>query len=70
MDDLATLKDQRARLLEIQGKGVKAYEISGRRMEYKSGAEITAAIKDIERRIAALEAQPITMVRFATSKGI
>ena len=39
-------------------------------VEYRSDAELLAAIRDLERRIAAMGAKPITTVRIASSKGL
>lgn len=68
-DDLTILLAQRDRLAEIRGKGIRAYEINGRRVEYRSDAEITAATADVERRIAALQGNRISTVRVSASKG-
>jgi len=68
-DDLATLHAQRDRLQEIRTKGLRSYEIAGRKLEYKSDAELKAALDDVERRIAGLTRPAVRRVVFSTSKG-
>jgi len=68
-DDLATLQAQRDRLQEIRTKGLRSYEIAGRKLEYKSDAELKAALDDVERRIAGLTRPAVRRVVFSTSKG-
>jgi hypothetical protein len=74
MVDLPTLVAQRDRLAGIRAKGVKSYEIavegSTRRMEYRSDAEIAAAIAELDRQIAAASSgQPVRSVHITYSKG-
>lgn len=69
-DDLTTLLARRDELARIRGKGVRAYEIAGRRLEYRSDAELAAAIADLDRRIAALQAAPVRTVYITASKGL
>ena len=73
-DDLATLTAQRDRLLEIRAKGIRSYEIAtgsgSRRLEYRTDAEVAAALRDVERRIAALQGTEITTVKLYSSKGL
>jgi hypothetical protein len=72
-DDLATLSAQRDRLIEIRTKGVRSYEIASgsgsRRLEYRSDAEVAAALADVERRIAALQGRRVSTVYINASKG-
>lgn len=72
-DDLASLTEQRARLLEIRAKGVRSYEIesgsSRRRLEYRSDEEVAAAVADLDRRIAALQGRRVSTVYINASKG-
>lgn len=39
-------------------------------MEYRSDAELAAALSDLERRIQASQSSRITMVRISSSKGV
>lgn len=69
-DEIATLIVRRDRLAEIRAKGIRAYEIDGRRIEYRSDAEVAAALADIERRIATLQGSRIGIVQLHSSKGL
>lgn len=74
MSTLAELQGQLDRLLQARATGVARVEfVSGetrRVVEYKSDADLAAAIADLERRIAALSRAPVTAVRFTYSKGV
>lgn len=68
---LTELQAERDRLVEILGKGLRSYEISGRRMEYASADQVQAALANIERRIAALQGTgPLREVRIKSTKGL
>jgi hypothetical protein len=69
-DEITTLIARRDRLAEIRAKGIRAYEIDGRRIEYRSDAEVAAALADVERRIATLQGNRITTVQLYSSKGL
>jgi hypothetical protein len=69
-DDLASLTNELRRLNEVRRGGVKSYEIRDRRLEYRTGAELAAAIAEVQRRISVLNGREIRMVRFSSSKGI
>lgn len=69
-DEITTLIARRDRLAEIRAKGIRAYEIDGRRIEYRSDAEVAAALADVERRIATLQGNRITTVQLHSSKGL
>lgn len=65
-DLLAALQAARAsgaRRIVTQSAGVR------KEVEYKTDAEMAAAIGDIQRQIAALTATPIHTVRIAATKG-
>ncbi|MFN4125252.1 phage head-tail joining protein [Pannonibacter indicus] len=51
---LAELQTQAERLRALRGRGVRKVSIDGEEVEYRSDAELAAAIADIEARIAAL----------------
>lgn len=69
-DDLATLTAQRAQLQALRAKGLRAVEYSDRRVEYRTDAEVAAALADIDRRIAALQGTRVNTVRIHSSKGL
>jgi hypothetical protein len=53
-----TLEQMKARLsglLEARFSGVNVVSYEGKRIEYRSAADLAAAIADLERRIAAAE---------------
>lgn len=70
MTDLAQLTAWRDVLLAARYRGVRSVEIDGRRIEYRSDAEMAAALFDLERRIKACGPTRIGMVRIASSKGV
>jgi len=49
---LEELTAQREALLAARYRGVRTVEIEGRRVTYATDAEMAAAIRDLERRIA------------------
>lgn len=69
MATVEELTQHRARLEEIRGKGITSYSIAGRSMSYRSLDEITAAIADIDRQIAAATTKPVRRIVVGTSKG-
>jgi len=75
MTDLAALQSQLENLRNARAGGISrlsfASPISRREVEYRSDAELAAAIGDLERRIAAqsVSAAP-KLVYFNTSKGL
>lgn len=52
---LEQLIAQRDALLAARSRGVRTVEFDGRRVTYATGAELAAAIVDLERRIALLQ---------------
>ena len=68
---LTELQAERDRLIEILGKGLRAYEINGRRMEYANTDQVKTALAELERRIAKLKGTgPLREVRISSSKGL
>lgn len=70
MADLVDLDARLANLRALRAKGVRIVEYGEQRVEYRSDAELAAAIADLERQIAATSGNPVRMVRFASSKGL
>jgi len=65
-----TLIQQREELRNARATGVRAVTYSdGRKVEYRSDAEMAAAIADLDRRIAMVGRTSPTTIVFATSKG-
>lgn len=70
MESVPEMQEHLKRLYEIRGKGIRKYEINNRSMEYKSDAELSSAIADLERRISAASRTPVRHVHFNSSKGL
>jgi hypothetical protein len=69
MADIAELEAMREALLKARFAGVRTVEYDGRRVSYASGAEMAAALADLDRRIAAASAPRVVQVRISSSKG-
>ena len=73
MPDAASLQAQLDELRNLRAGGVHRLSVSDpvseRSIEYRSDAELAAAIADLERQLAAVGAGPVRMVTFSTSKG-
>lgn len=65
-DTLEALRDE---LLKARAKGVRTLQINGERVEYKTDAEMAAAIADLEARIKRVSSHTPGIVRFRASKG-
>ena len=62
---------QRDALLAARFRGVRTIEIEGKRVTYASDAEMAAAIRDLERRIAtATEGGRRRRILTSASKGL
>jgi hypothetical protein len=72
MASLQDLLAQRQALTECRNTGVRSVTLSdGRQTEYRSDAELAAAIAALDRQIAALRnGMAITTVRISSSKGL
>lgn len=71
MATLDELISRRAALTKHRSSGVRAVQFADRRLEYKSDAEMQAAISALDREITALQNNPIiTTVRITSSKGL
>lgn len=65
--ELDALRDE---LIKARAKGVRSVQMGDERLEYRSDAEMAAAIADLDARIrSASRARPST-VRFSSSKGM
>jgi hypothetical protein len=67
---LSELQQRLETLRERRASAVAETEYDGRRVAYRSDAQLAAAIADLERQIAALTTPPVTTVRVAASKGL
>ena len=65
-DELETMRDD---LLRARAKGIRTVQLNGERVEYKTDAEMAAAIHDIEARLRRASAATPKAVRFSASKG-
>ncbi len=71
MADLSDLQTQLDSLRAARAEGVRRVEFGDRRLEFRSDAELVAAIGGLERQIAQMSgATPVQIVRFSTSKGL
>lgn len=65
-----SLEERLAKLRSLRAEGVRSLRYSdGKEIEYRSDAEIAAAIADLERQIAGANA-PAKVVYLATGKGL
>lgn len=65
--ELEALRDA---LIRARAKGARSLQLGSERVEYRSDAEMAAAISDLEARIArASKPRPAT-VNFSSSKGL
>lgn len=71
MADLATLQAERDALRKARNAGVRVLEVDGRRVEYKTDAEMRQALLDLDRQIAAAQGQQRSfgVVRIISEKG-
>ncbi|GEO81947.1 hypothetical protein ROR02_20780 [Pararhodospirillum oryzae] len=71
---MATLSDlitQREELRYLRAQGTRSVEVEGRRVEYRSDAEMAAALAALDREIAAAQSPgPVTQIRFLTTRGV
>jgi len=70
-----TLEAQLASLQNARARGVRRVRDTSSsgavtEVEYRTDAEMTAAIADLERRLASMTQPPIRTVRINTSKGL
>jgi hypothetical protein len=65
--ELTALRDA---LLRARAGGTKSVEFDGRKIEYKTDAEMATAIGDLEARIARAASPRPGAIVFSTSKGL
>jgi hypothetical protein len=68
-----TVQELQARLEDlrkVRASGLRSAGYDGHQTEYRSDAELAAAIADLERQIAGYSRQPVRMVYVNASKGI
>lgn len=71
MSDLEKLKAWRAATQEARYGGVRTVESDGRKVEYRSDAEMVRALADLDREINRLSGQgTVSAVRVFGSKGL
>jgi hypothetical protein len=69
MATLAELQAQLETLRATRAGGVREVQNGEERLAYQSGADLAAAIADLERQIAGAEGRRVHTVRVTTSKG-
>lgn len=70
---MPTVQELQARLDTLQkhrAGGALSLEVGGKRITYKSDADMASAAADLERQIAALTTTPVTTIRVAATKGL
>ena len=70
MATVAEMQTQLDVLRKARASGVRKTEYGEKSVEYKSDAEMAAAIADIERRITGASGRPIRTVYFNSTKGV
>ena len=70
MATVEELQDRLEKLREVRAFGVRSVEYHDRKHEYRSDAELAAAIADLESQIARISRRPIRMVYVTASKGL
>lgn len=67
LDELTSLRDA---LLRARLRGTRRVTYDGREVEYRSDAEMRAALADAERRISAMTSETrVSQIRISSSKG-
>jgi len=70
MADAATILARLEALRELRASGAKRSRFGDEEVEFKSDAEMRAAIADLENQLAALRGRRPSTIRFSTSKGL
>ncbi|MBS0573134.1 MAG: hypothetical protein JSS08_07775 [Proteobacteria bacterium] len=70
MATLAELQADLDALRRIRNAGVSRVRYDDKETTYRTDAEITAAIRDVEAQISDLQGATVRTVRFTTSKGL
>ncbi len=70
MADLSTMLAWREALRRARFAGTLSVEVDGRKVQYKNDAEMRQADSDLSNLIAEASGnEPVTTIRFSTSKG-
>lgn len=70
MTTVAEMQTQLDALRKARASGIRRVEHDNRAIDYKTDAEMAAAIADLERRISASSRTPVRHVFFTNSKGL
>ncbi|GAA0599168.1 phage head-tail joining protein [Caenispirillum bisanense] len=70
MTDLATLQAQRQKLAEARATGMRTVQYGDKKVEYRTDAELRAALDDLDRQIAQASGKRVLRIRVASSKGL
>ena len=70
MADIAALEGELALLRDIRSRGVFRARIGEEEITYRTDAELSAAISDLEARISGAQGRAVRTVRFTSSKGL
>lgn len=66
----ASLEEMRDALVRARASGTRSVTYSdGRRVEYKTDAEMSAAIADLDARLRLASGASASTIRFSSSKG-
>jgi len=70
MADLATLMARRDALEAAAAGTVQTVEVDGKRVTYRPGPEVEAALARVNRQIAALQGRRVSRIVISSSKGL
>ena len=70
MADAATIIARLEVLRELRASGTKRTRFDNEETEFKSDAEMRAAIFDLENQLAAIQGRRPSTIHFSTSKGL
>jgi len=70
MADLAQITHWRGAMMAARYKGIRIVEYDGKRGTYASDAEMAAALGDLNRQVAGIGPQRISVVRIQSLKGL
>lgn len=70
MVDIATLQERLAELRALRANGVRTVEHGDKSVTFRNDAEMSAAIQDLERQIAAAAGSTVRRILPTTSKGL
>jgi len=70
MADLSTLMARREALEKAAAGTVQTVEVDGKRITYRPGADLDAALARVNREIARLSGQRVTRILVSSTKGV